>query len=169
MKWIYRLLTVAMLGGAMLFPFFMDNKDGKPMFSLPDTKDLIPSSLSSGKTIPALPSRAQTFYKWQDKHGTWHYGDTPPTNGPNFSTIKVDSNTNVIQSVPVLSKPEPTTPASTPYSPNIPNTTNPADTPLSDVLSLERAMNVLNDAQNVQGLMDNHNAQLEAINSNISK
>jgi len=169
MKWIYRLLTVAMLGGAMLFPFFMNNNEGKPMFSLPDTKDLIPSGLTSGKTIPALPSRSQTFYKWQDKNGTWHYGDTPPTNGPNFSTIEVDSNTNVIQSVPVVSKPEPTAPTSPLNTPNTPNATNSPDIPLSDVLSLERAMNVLNDAQNVQGLMDNHNAQLEAINSNISK
>jgi len=167
MKWIYRLLTIAMIGGAMLFPFFMNNNEGKPMFSLPEAKDFIPSSLTSGKisdkTIPSLPSSSQTFYKWQDEHGTWHYGDTPPVNGPLFSTIEVDSNTNVIQSIPAKPAPEPAAPSSTP------NTTNSPDIPLSNVLSLERAMNVLNDAQKVQGLMDGHNAQLEAINSNNSK
>ena len=160
MKWIYRLLTIAMLGGAMLFPFFMNNNEGKPMFSLPETKDLIPSSLTSGKTVPALPSSSQTFYKWKDEHGTWHYGDTPPTNGPRFSTIEVDSNANVIQSIPVTQLQKPTSPASAP------NKSNPPDTPTSNVVSLERAMDVLNDAQKVQGLMDSHNAQLEATTSN---
>jgi len=160
MKWIYRLLTLAIIGGAMLFPFFMDNNEGKPMFSLPETKDLIPSSLLSGKTTPVLPSSSQTFYKWKDEHGTWHYGDTPPTNGPRFSTIEVDSNANVIQSIPVTPVQKPTSPASTPKTSNTP------DTPLSNVVSLERAMNVLNDAQNVQGLMDSHNAQLEATTGN---
>jgi len=160
MKWIYRLFTLALIGGAMLFPFFMNNHEGKPMFSLPEAKDLIPSSLTPNKITPSLPSSSQTFYKWQDEHGTWHYGDTPPVNGPRFSTIEVDSNTNVIQSVPVASDPKPTD------SPNPPNPTNTPDIPLSNVVSLERAMNVLNDAQKVQGLMDKHNAQLEAINSN---
>ncbi|MFT6267127.1 MAG: hypothetical protein ACJAWS_003294 [Oleiphilaceae bacterium] len=112
------------------------------------------------QAIPSLPSSSQTFYKWQDEHGTWHYGDTPPVNGPTFSTINVDSNTNVIQSVPVAPKPESTA------SQNTPNATNTPKIPLSNVLTLDRAMNVLNDAQNVQGLVDNHNAQLEAA-SNI--
>ncbi|MFT5719262.1 MAG: hypothetical protein ACI9T7_003475 [Oleiphilaceae bacterium] len=163
MKWIYRLLTIAVLGGAMLVPFFMNNNEGKPMFSMPETKDFIPSSLMTENTIqaiPSLPSSSQTFYKWQDEHGTWHYGDTPPVNGPTFSTINVDSNTNVIQSVPVAPKPESTA------SQNTPNATNTPKIPLSNVLTLDRAMNVLNDAQNVQGLVDNHNAQLEAA-SNI--
>jgi len=136
MKWIYRLLTIAMLGGAMLFPFFMNNNEGKPMFSLPETKDLIPSSLTSGKTVPALPSSSQTFYKWQDENGTWHYGDTPPTNGPSFSTIEVDSNANVIQSVPVTPIQKPAITSNKPSIPNQP------DIPISNVLSLERAMDV---------------------------
>jgi hypothetical protein len=161
MKWIYRLLTVTMLGGAMIVPFFMKNNAGKPMFSMPEAKDFIPSSLTPDKAaqaIPSLPSNSQTFYKWQDESGTWHYGDTPPTNGPTFSTINVDSNTNIIQSVSVALKPAPTDSVNT----KTPNTTNTSDTPLSNVLSLDRAINVLNDAQNVQGLIDNHSAQLEA-------
>lgn len=160
MKWIYRLLTLVMIGGAMLIPFFMHNNEGQPMFSMPSTKDFIPSSLTSGKTTLALPSNSQTFYKWQDEHGTWHYGDTPPLNGPSFSTIEVDSNTNVIQSVPMAPAPEPTAPPSTPNISSSPNI------PLSNVLSLERAMNVLNDAQKVQGLMDSRKAQLEAATGN---
>lgn len=160
MKWIYRLLTIAVIGGAMLFPFFINNDKGKPMFSFPEAKDFIPSDLTSGKAIPALPSSSQTFYKWQDEHGTWHYGDTPPADGPRISTIEIDSNTNIIQSIPTEKPPESTN-ASGLASPN----TNP-DIPTSNVLSLERAMNVLNDAKNVQGLMDNHNAQLEALNGN---
>ena len=162
MKWIYRLLTIAMLGGAVLFPFFMKDHKGEPMFSLPEAEDFVPASLSSDDTLPSLPSSAQTFYKWQDEQGTWHYGDTPPIDGPRFSTIEIDSNTNVIQSVAV----EPTLDQKMATSPSPGTKSTTPDLPDSNILSLERAMNVLNDAQNVQNLMNNHNAQLEAINSN---
>ena len=164
MKWIYRLLTFAMLGGAMLLPFFMNNNEGEPMFSLPETKDLIPSGLSSENTNSVLPSSSQTFYKWQDENGTWHYGDTPPPNGPKVSTIEVDSNANVIQS---FSAPPPKKEVKSTPTPSAIDTES--DNPLNNVLSFERAANVLNDAKKVQGLMDNHNAQLEAISGNNTK
>jgi len=157
MKWIYRLFTFVLIGGAMAFPFFMDNKSGKPMLSLPEPKDFIPSSLTSGQAPVSLPSSSQTFYKWQDKQGTWHYGDTPPVNGSNFSTVEIDSNTNVIQSIPIEEDSE------QPNLTNTPNTQKQKDTPVSDVLSFERALNVLNDAKEVQGLMNDRNAQLEAM------
>jgi len=164
MKWIYRLLTLTLLGAAIAFPFFMKNQNGKPMFSMPEPKDLIPSAFTSDQTPTSLPSTSsQKFYKWQDKQGTWHYGDTPPKNDPNFSTIEVDSNTNVIKSFPMPSKED------QPATLNAPKMTNQTDIPASNILSLDRAMNVLNDAQKVQGLMDNRNAQLDAMNENSTK
>lgn len=162
MKWIYRLFTVAILGGAMLLPFFINNHEGKPMFSIPEAGDLVPSALTSGQDNSPLPSisTSQTFYKWQDENGTWHYGDAPPAKASGFSTIEIDSNTNVIQSIPSADEPPPAS------NVNQVNTSPDTSTSVGNVLSLDRAMNVLQDAQKVQGLMDNHNAQLEAINSN---
>lgn len=162
MKWFYRLLTIAMLGGALLVPFFINNHEGKPMFSMPEPNDLIPSRLTSNSDASTpSPSNAQTFYKWQDDQGTWHYGDTPPANGPKVSTIEIDSNTNIIQSTPSA----PPKVQNQAPNPQVPSTDISSDQPLSNVLSFERAANVLKDAKNVQTLMDNHNAQLESLSN----
>ena len=44
MKWIYRFVTVVMLAGVLAVPFFMKNKDGEPMLSVPSADDLVPST-----------------------------------------------------------------------------------------------------------------------------
>jgi hypothetical protein len=66
----------------------------------------------------------------------------------------------VIQSISIAPDPKPTA------TKGRPNTATSTDATLSNVISLERAMNVLNDAKNVQGLMDTHNAQLESATGN---
>ena len=160
MKWIYRLLTFVMLAGAMAFPFFMDTKSGKPVFSMPEAKDLLPSVLTdAAPALPSLPNK-QTFYKWKDKNGVWHYGDTPPAHTPEVATIEIDSNTNIIQSIPIETD-TPPTPQMSNASPVMKN-----DEPASNVLTLDRALNVINDAQNVQSLLDNRKAQMDKLGGN---
>lgn len=158
MKWIYRFITIAIIIGAFALPFFTSDQDGKPMLSVPEPRDFLSSVLKTAPTEPVLPSSTQTFYKWKDEQGTWHYGDTPPTNGPTFSVVQVDGNTNIIQSIPTNT----TTPVNEPSSSS--SITSPKASSES-VLSLDNAANVLNDAKNVQNLIDNHQAQLEAIDN----
>jgi len=155
MKWIYRLLTVVMLCGALAVPFFINNQEGEPMLSLPKPSDLLPGAGSQNtRHIPAI-SGSQTVYKWQDKDGVWHYGDTPPTDISHVSTLEVNSNTNLIQGMEVETSPaEVVTDA--PQS-------NPVQAPEQDVLSMDRALNILNEAKAVKGLMEARNEQLNTI------
>lgn len=168
MKWIYRLLIIAILGAAMAFPFFMNNHDNKPMFSLPNIENILPNIEnilpSFFTSVDTDVSDFRTFYKWKDKEGVWHYSDEPPTNGAAFSAIQVNNNANVIPSIPVKTKEETVANIREPSAQPAP----PAP-PSGDVLSLERAMNVLGDAKNVQNLMNERNSQLDALVGNPKK
>lgn len=130
--------------------------------SLPEIKDLSPSSLVSN--TPSISSD-RTVYKWKDTNGVWHYGDQPPE-GSQFSTLVVNDQTNIIQSTPV--------PEKTP-SPNItiPNTDNKKSyTPPKnneDTLTLDRALNIVDDAHAVREMMEQRNQQLDALTGNKEK
>lgn len=162
MKWIYRIFTLAILAAALAIPFFMKNKQGEPMMSLPEIKDLTPSSLVSN--TPNMSSD-RTVYKWKDANGVWHYGDQPPE-GSQFSTLVVNDKTNIVQSTPVPEKtPMPTT--------TIPNTDNkkgyspPKNN--EDTLTLDRALNIVDDAHAVREMMEQRNQQLDALAGNKEK
>lgn len=147
LKWYYRIITFGLLAAAIGLPFFIKNKQGEPMMSLPSVSDLKPTS-----------SADQTFYKWQDNSGQWSYGDTPPP-GVKAVPVTVNTQANVIQSVAVpkdAAEPDTTatiTPAAPAYTPPKPG---------EDILTLERAQNLIKDAHAVNGLMDQHNKQIEA-------
>src|SRR3989338_4004900 len=104
MKWIYRFFTIAMLMGALAVPFFINNKDDKPMLSMPTASDLMP-----GNTEAMLPGNNRTVYKWKDADGVWHYGDQPPASGTTkVETMSIATYANIIQS---LKPPAPEAPA----------------------------------------------------------
>ncbi len=159
MKWIYRLMTFAILAAAITFPFFMDNHEGEPMLSLPSASDFIPPVLKpeAGSLSDAYSGGERTVYKWQDEHGTWHYGDLPPENAQQpVATISVNTQTNIIQSVPVE---QPAEAASASISASS-QYTAPTD---AELLSLDRAMNILNETKAVRDVMESRNSQLNAI------
>lgn len=147
MKWVYRLFTLGILVVAIGIPFFIDNKQGEPMLSLPKASDILP-----GKALLNEPSSAltgnRTVYKWQDAQGGWHYGDTPPTDAQNVSAITVNSNTNMIQSSP-KTKPEESSSTSTYQAPSD-----------EDVLSFERAKNILKETKEVAKMLESRNQEL---------
>jgi len=171
MKWIYRLFTLAMLSAVLIGPFFMDSKDGKPMMSLPSLSDFNPASLIPGNSdasdnsviLDALPSSKSTFFKWQDKNGNWHYGDQAPINTNDVSTVEVDSNANIIQSLK-LEKDEDDNETGRGSNNNFHAKHNVTAPPKDgeDFLTIERTMNILNDAQSVQGMMDSRNDTMKA-------
>lgn len=162
MKWIYRIFTLIILAGALAIPFFMKNKQGEPMMSLPTLNDLSPSAMVS--STPSISSD-RTVYKWQDTNGVWHYGDEPPE-GAQFSTLVVNDQTNIIQSTPVPEKAPPPNKAITGTD------TNKAYSPPKnneDTLTLDRALNIVDDAHAVRDMMEQRNQQLDAIAGNKEK
>lgn len=153
MKWIARLFTVSILLTALAVPFFIDNKDGEPMLSLPNSDSLKPEGFSSGTKT--------TVYKWQDAQGNWHYGDAPPEQQQGVATLEINSNTNLIQG---LKPPKASSTASSPSSATSPA---PAAAKMTDsnkdILSFERATNVMKDAKLAAKAMEQRNEQLKAI------
>jgi hypothetical protein len=156
----YRFLLIVLLGGALVPLFFIQNKQGEPMLSIPS---LTLPSLSSGtdtlSSIPTSPEHQQ-FYKWKDAKGQWHYGDKPPTNTP-YKTININIQTNIIQHTPIPK--QETAQASTSVQPAPPK---PAYTPPKDdkdALTIDRALHIINDAKSVRNQMNERNKQLEQL------
>lgn len=161
MKWFYRFFTVALLGAALIGPFLLKKPDGKPIVDMPSANDFIPDkflpgSSSSISAPSALSSPNQTFYKWQDKQGQWHYGDQPPVESATVSTLQVDTNTNIIQSLKVE-------PEITEVSQQTSQQEKLPDRLSNGELSFENASNAMNDAMLVRDMMESRNQQLKAI------
>tara|TARA_R110002072_G_scaffold140765_9_gene285259 strand:- start:21679 stop:22182 length:504 start_codon:yes stop_codon:yes gene_type:complete len=164
MKWYYRFFTVAILAVALIGPFFVDKPDGEPMMEMPSARDFIPDQLipegDSGASISSLsPSSNQTYYKWQDDQGQWHYSDQPPTSSNTVSTLQVDTNTNIIQSLKI----EPEEPEESEESVQATQQEKLPERLTSGELSFENAANALNDAKLVRDMMESRNQQLKAI------
>ena len=54
--------------------------------------------LVGDKPMPGVSEPTSTaLYKWQDKQGRWHVGDTPPENLP-YETLKYRHDVNVLPS-----------------------------------------------------------------------
>ncbi len=156
-KYFTLFMFVALILGPL---FFIKNKQGQPMLSLPGL-DLI-SGKSGSASISRSPGPAnQQFYKWKDASGQWHYGDTPPA-GKRFDTVDVNTQANIIKSTPVEKKSAPAVPLSKPKQPT---STYKPPTSTDDALTMDRALNVINDAKAVRGMMENRNKQLENISN----
>lgn len=153
MKWLFRLMTALVLLAAIGLPFFINNQKGEPMLSLPSKDDFLPGTQSAGG-IP-LPATTTQVFKWQDKDGTWHYGDQPPAGMELVETVEVDSRTNVIQGFR-SAEPQPSGSA----RPALANQMTPAD---EGILSLDRAMNAMKDAKLAAEMMEQRNEHLNKI------
>ena len=162
MKWIYRIFTLGILAAALIGPFFINKPDGEPIMNFPTTDNFNPAKLlSSDKpeatgTASFSPSSA-TVYKWKDAQGQWNYGDQPPSDNPTVSTLQVDTNTNIIQSLKI----EPEVPeeeiTSVKAKQKLPERLSDGE------LSFENAVNALDDAKLVRDMMESRNDQLKAI------
>jgi len=149
MKWVFRLFTLALLGVALGLPFFMNNKQGQPMLSLPSLSDMVPERAT-----------IRTVYKWQDAEGVWHYGDSAPADGT-YSSLEVSDQTNVIQLLTdeerASLKPAPAEPANN----LVANTAAPTPPPADGGLTLERALNLVNEAKAVRDQMNARTENLQ--------
>lgn len=161
MKWYYRFFVVAILAAALIGPFFIKTPDGKPVMEMPTAKDFIPEKLFSSESdsniSSPLPSGKQSYYKWQDELGQWHYGDQPPSDSSKVSTLQVDTNTNIIQSLKIEPEMTEDVPPEANQQQKLPDRLSNGE------LSMENALNSINDALLVRDMMESRNEQLKAI------
>ncbi len=141
-------IMIVLVAIAFAGPMLMKKPDGTPFMEAPWQ----PSD--SAITSPSI-NTTQSFYKWQDEDGTWHYSDQPQ-DGKNIETVTVNTNTNLIQGLRIEKKEEKVAekeeekpePESSPI-------------PLPMTVPLEKVSKMLEDANNMQQVMDDRNKQIE--------
>lgn len=145
-------IMIVLLVMAFVGPMFIKKPDGTPFIESP--LDYFTSSSKDASSSPLGGSSMQSFYKWQDENGTWHYSDQPQA-GQNIETVTVDTNVNLIQGLKVEKKKE--------YA--VAKTNKPAaempSVPLPMTVPLDKVTQMLDDANNIQQLMDDRTDQIE--------
>lgn len=130
---------------AMAAPYFIKGRDGKPLMAFGPEKPV--DILSSAKT-------RQQYMKWQDENGLWHFGDEVPE-GVVAQVVSVDTAANVIRSVKLPEK-EPEEKEKTDKG-------NTPGVPLPMTVQPEQLSQMMDDAANVQQLMNDRTKQLDSI------
>lgn len=105
-------------------------------------------------TKDTAPVDGTRVYKWQDSNGNWQFSSEPPPQGIASSMTVYRSEANVVQA----QKPPP--PAPEPESPtNTEVPTGPA--PLLPITNPQRVKQLMDDAKNIQNLMDQRQQTIE--------
>jgi hypothetical protein len=112
------------------------------------------NSTGSKNNEPSNMTR-QSFYKWQDDDGTWHYSDQPQAR-KNIETVTVNTNTNLIhglrreknKELAVIEK-------------KSESKTESSAMPLPMTVPIEKISKMLQNDNNIQQLMDDRNQQIE--------
>lgn len=138
-------LMLAVLVAAVIAPYFIKGSDGQPLMSFDSPA---PDILSSEET-------RQQFVKWQDASGVWHFGETAP-DGVQSETVHVDTAANIIRSVKIE---KPTAKTSSAKSTEI---TQPS-LPMPMTISPDKVGKLIEDAQNVENLMNDRIEQIDNI------
>jgi len=141
-------IMLVLVAIAFAGPMLMKKPDGTPFMEAPWKSN---NSSQGGASI----NTQQSFYKWQDEDGTWHYSDQPQV-GKNIETVTVNTNTNLIQGLRMEEKKEEVVVEKKPEA----KTETPA-IPLPMTVPLEKVSKMLDDANNMQQVMDNRNKQIE--------
>lgn len=136
-------MMLVILVVAMAAPYFIKGRDGKPLMAFGPEQPI--DILSSEKT-------RQQYMKWQDENGLWHFGDDVPE-GVVAQTVNVDTAANVIRSVKLPEK-ESEEKEKTDKG-NIPGV------PLPMTVQPEQISQMMDDAANVQQLMNDRTKQLD--------
>jgi hypothetical protein len=134
-------------------PMLMKKSDGTPFIKSP--LDWFSTSSTGSHNNELSSSTTQSFYKWQDDDGTWHYSDKPPAE-KNIETVTVNTNTNLIQGLRVVKKNEQSVIEKN-LQPKVEN--SPMALPMT--VPIEKISKILEDANNIQQLMDNRNKKIE--------
>lgn len=143
------LVLVAM---AFTGPMLMKKSDGTPFMESP--LDYFSTSSTGSQNIDVSGNSTQSFYKWQDADGTWHYSDQP-AEGQDIETVTVNTNTNLIQGLRTVKKKEIVEEKKPEPKAEAPGLSLPMTVPM------EKVSKMIHDASNMQEVMDNRTKQIE--------
>lgn len=118
-----------------------ENWDRISSISLTSVKDAV------AHKMPALPSSNSVVYQWKDEHGKVHVSNTMPVNTKNVKVVEYENNLNVIAPTKIPEKKE------------VPKETPPPSSGINNPLN--RYSTAIQDAKNVQKVMDKRNANLQ--------
>lgn len=102
----------------------------------------------------ATDKKATQVYKWQDASGEWHFSSQPPPKGIKGSVETYRTDVNITQALPepVVAEPEPAK-----VTTDIPTTASP----LLPITDPERVKKLIEDAKNVQNLVDDRQKNID--------
>ena len=152
------LITLVVL--AILLPFtLLKGKDGRPLMSLDKLK-------APDISVPSLPASGRDggnkdlIYRWTDSEGVIHFTNTPPPQGVEYTVKGYDPNTNLIQSVELPQDEEPSV-----RKPVQAATKKPPGSlqEIGNPYSVEKVEKLMEDAQNVQKLLEDRLKRQEEI------
>lgn len=147
--------------------FFINKPDGTPWLSLADLTpdislnsvkssidEMVPDQLTGADSAGAVP-----VYRWQDAEGNWQYSDTPPP-GLEVQQVMVgtDLNRDLAPEFSPQTKVGDQSSGGKAYF--IKDSSNPSPSS-NNVANPTQVTKLINDAKNVQKLMDNRQKQLE--------
>lgn len=111
--------------------------------------------------LTAGKEKETRVYKWQDARGEWHFSNQPPPAGTASSVKIYRSDVNITQAPPPLAEGKSEPARSAPkQAPAIPKTA----APLLPITNPERVKQLIEDAKNVQGLV---NKRQQAIDQQV--
>jgi hypothetical protein len=175
MKFKMFLLSALLLFIVVGMPMLLPGPDGKPLMKpsdwIPTGKSLstIPSQFSrffgnikdvveqgrdglEGFAGDSISSESGKLFKWKDQQGQWHFTDTPGVDAVSQFEIDLPEVANVVEPPPQMPERKSNS-ANAPSMPGgipLPTTVSPADIP-----------KLIENAKNVQGLMDQRSEQLK--------
>lgn len=147
-------IMLVLVAIAFAGPLLIKKPDGTAFMALPFTEGSGDSSIGFSAN-----GSSQSFYKWQDDDGSWHYSDEAPA-GKTVETVTVNTNTNLIQGL----KTEKDQVDKTDRVSEIKNNTAVEETsaiPLPMTVPIEKVTDMLKDAHNIQHIMDSRSKQID--------
>ncbi len=152
------LITLVVL--AILLPFtLLKGKDGRPLMSLDKLKAPELSVPKLPKGVTGESGKKDLIYRWTDREGVVHFTNTPPPEGVEYTVKGYDPNTNLIQSVEPLKAEEPAARKPVQAARKTPSSLKEIGNPYS----VEKVEKLMEDAQNVQKLLEDRLKKQEAL------
>jgi hypothetical protein len=136
-------------------PILLKKPDGSAFIDSP--MDFLSTNSTGSKNNEPSNITHQSFYKWQDDDGTWHYSDQPQA-GKNIETVTVNTNTNLIQGLRREKSKELAV-----IEKKSESKIESLAMPLPMTVPIEKISKMLQNANNIQQLMDDRNQQIEQV------
>lgn len=164
MKLFWKLIISLLIIGILLPFSILKGKDGKPLINFGDLKipefsmPALPESSSSGDADAVITGSPNLIYEWKDAEGNLEFSNSPPADGIEFTVREYDPNTNVIQSIELPSEEAEVSNTEPKTDQKILSSDSPGD-----VYSPEQIKKLIDDAKNVENLLNERLKNQEAI------